>query len=421
MRKELLAPLAVLALGLAAAAGFFAASVVLSEGDGRETIGSRVVVQAPEENDTLAPPAVIRRAYAGLVLEERSGDDGVRIRRVVPGGPAADAGLEAGDIVTAIDGKAVDSVDDVRAALEDKSPGDEVTFTVRWDGQEEDVAVTLGARPSPGEPVPPTGVRPELMMRPYLGVELADITPELRRELDLAQDSGVVILEVDRDGPAYEAGLRRGDVIMQIGSQWVETAQETVLAILDHEPGDEVSLLIRRDTQELRVEVELGARPRLGLLPQMPSEGTEVWSWWRLGPLADLLPDLDLDRLNLEALFGRLVRTDIVLLDEDGQRVELHLAAGTLTSVSETEVRLAPNGGGAELRYAVTEKTRVLRNLLDRGVTDLRPGDRALVLTRGASDEALLIVSPRFALEGGLSAVPVPGMPHLILPFGGLY
>jgi membrane-associated protease RseP (regulator of RpoE activity) len=418
LRKELLAPLAVLALGLAAAGGFFAASAALSEGGGHKAGGSRVVVQEREENDQAAPPGVLRRAYAGVVLAEEPNGEGVRITQVIAGSPAEDAGLETGDVITAVDGRSVRSVNAVQTALGDKSPGDEVTFTVRRDNREEDIDVSLGEQA--GVFQMPSEVAPGQMMRPYLGVDLADITPELRRNLNLAQDRGVVILEVDSDGPAYPAGLRRGDVILQIGAQWVETAQEATAAILDHAPGDEVSLLIRRNAQELSVTARLASRPGTRSSVATPA-GQQPSQEWLRSLLSDLGLDPNLNLTNLQDLFGRFARADAVLLDQGGQPVELHVAAGTLASVSGTEVRLAPNGGGAELRYSVTEKTRVVRGLVEGEIGDLRPGDRALVLTRGASDEALLILSPSFALEGGLSAVPVPGVPQLILPFGGLY
>ena len=419
MKKELLVPLGVLALGLAAAGGFFAASAALSEGGGQKPGGSRVVVQEHEENDEAAPPAVVGRAFAGLVLEERRGGEGVRIRQVVPGGPADDAGLEAGDIITAVNGETVESVDDVRAALENKNPGDRVTFSVRRDNQEEEIDVTLGARA--GVMQIPSQAAPGRRMQAYLGVELADITPEVRRELGLLRDQGVAIVQVDSDGPAYDAGLRRGDVILQIGSQWVETAQGAVAAILDHEPGDEVSLLIQRNSQELRVDVSLGFGRVTGGGPVDAWVSQPLSLDWLRSLLSDLGLDPDAGVTNLQEIFERFVRADVVLLDKAGQPVELHVVAGTLAGVSDTDVRLSPNGGGAELRYSVTEKTRFVRGLVQGEVQDLRPGDRALVLTRSASNEALLVLSPSFALEGGLSAVPVPGVPQLILPFEGVY
>jgi S1-C subfamily serine protease len=260
LRKELLLPLAVLALALAAAGGFFAASAALGEGHVKRSVRVEVV---PCEPQIEAPG--LGRAFVGLVLVEEPDGGGVRVTQVISGSPADDAGLKKDDVITDVDGRSVTSVDDVRSALENKSPGDRVTFSVRRDGQDEEVTVTLGRR---AEALPEQPLLPGHMAQPYLGVRLADITPEMQKELGLARDHGVAIVEADTEGPAQKAGLRRGDVILMIGSQQVETAEEARNAILDHDPGDSVSVRVQRGSDELSIQVELGTRPGMG--PQMP-------------------------------------------------------------------------------------------------------------------------------------------------------
>jgi len=273
VRRELLLPLAVLALGLAAAGGFFAASALRSEGGEHESTRVQVV---PREPEIVVPR--LGRAFVGLLLAEEPNGDGVRITQVVPGSPADDAGLERDDVITAVDGRSVKTVDDVRGALEDKSPGDRVTFSVRQDGEEEEVAVTLGrlgeALPQhPLQPTPPGEGNRQRLGTPYLGVRLAYVTPEVQKELNLPGVGGVAVVEVDRGGPAYKAGLLRGDVILMIGAEWVQTVEEAQAAVLDHEPGESVSLLIRRGVEELHLEVELGTRPGM----DMPMEMAPEW------------------------------------------------------------------------------------------------------------------------------------------------
>jgi S1-C subfamily serine protease len=274
MRRELLLPLAVLALGLAAAGGFFAASAVRS--DGGEHKSTRVQV-VPREPEIVAPR--LGRAFVGLLLSDEPNGGGVRIARVVPGSAADDAGLKRDDVITAVDGQSVRSVDDVRGALEDKSPGDRVTFSVSRDGEEEEVAVTLGRLgellpQQPLQPTPPGEGNREHMGTAYLGVRLAYVTPEVQEELDLPGVGGVAVVEVERSGPAYKAGLLRGDVILMIGAEWVQTVEEAQAAILDHEPGESVPLLIRRGVKELHLDVELGTQPGM----DMPTEVPPEWS-----------------------------------------------------------------------------------------------------------------------------------------------
>jgi putative serine protease PepD len=86
-------------------------------------------------------------AYLGLQTSDTASGEGAQIAQATPGGPSADAGLQAGDVVVRVDGEDVHGADDVAAAIEDNKPGDKVDVTVRRGGSEQTVEVTLGQRP----------------------------------------------------------------------------------------------------------------------------------------------------------------------------------------------------------------------------------------------------------------------------------
>jgi len=88
----------------------------------------------------------VAHAYLGVQLADATGGAGVA--QVRGDGPAGDAGLRVGDVVTAIDGKPVSSADQLVGAVDGHKPGDEVTLKVRRDGRIRDVQVKLGTRPS---------------------------------------------------------------------------------------------------------------------------------------------------------------------------------------------------------------------------------------------------------------------------------
>jgi S1-C subfamily serine protease len=270
LRKELLLPLAVLALGLAAAGGFFAASAALGEGSDHETTR----VQAVPRQPLIVPPG-LGRAFVGLALSDEPNGAGVRIEQVISGSPADNAGLKQGDVITAVGGQSISTVNDVQNALENRNPGDRVIFTVRRDNQSDDVAVTLGRREQvPLQPTPPSGGNNPHLVAAYMGVSLADITPQIEKQLGLDRDHGVVIVEVEASGPAQKAGLQRGDVILMIGSQQVSSAADARAAILDYDPGDSVSVRVLRGSQDLSIPVELGTRPGVGTpMDMMPGRG----------------------------------------------------------------------------------------------------------------------------------------------------
>ena len=73
---------------------------------------------------------------------------GALISAVTADSPAAKAGLKAGDVITALDGKAVTKADDLTAAVTAHAPNDKVTVTVTRNGKSQQIDVTLGVRPS---------------------------------------------------------------------------------------------------------------------------------------------------------------------------------------------------------------------------------------------------------------------------------
>ena len=86
--------------------------------------------------------------YLGVELDDRrDGGQGAVITSVQDGTPAADAGVEAGDLVVAADGAAIDGATGLVAAIRDLQPGDSATITVVRDGARIDLTVTLADRP----------------------------------------------------------------------------------------------------------------------------------------------------------------------------------------------------------------------------------------------------------------------------------
>ena len=96
---------------------------------------------------------------------------------------------------------------------------------------------------------------------PYLGIQPAQVTPELEEAFELGTDSGVLVDEVVDGSPADEAGLERGDVIVRLDGSPIEFVEDIFSELREHEPGDEVTLTVLRDGERRQVEVTLGEAP----------------------------------------------------------------------------------------------------------------------------------------------------------------
>lgn len=95
------------------------------------------------------------------------------------------------------------------------------------------------------------------VIRPWLGVVLADVTPDLADDADLSRQSGVVITQVVEDSPAYEAGLQVRDVVTQFQGEEMTTASQLIKALWNYRVGDEVNVVYWRDGERKEAQISL--------------------------------------------------------------------------------------------------------------------------------------------------------------------
>lgn len=164
-----------------------------------------------------------------------SGDGGALVQQTVRGGPSAGK-IRAGDIVTAVDGKAVKTSKELRETIAGIKPGTAVKLSIFRDGKSAEETVTLGEQPTevtalaPGQRrAPAPGARsPEQVQ----GLELRSLTESLAKQhgLDNAE-TGAVVTNVQMGSLAFRAGLRTGDLITSINGVEVNSAEEAAKAM----------------------------------------------------------------------------------------------------------------------------------------------------------------------------------------------
>ena len=155
---------------------------------------------------------------------------GAIVAEVVPGSPAAKAGVQTGDVITAINGTKVVDGRRLRLAVADVRPGTEAKVQVLREGKTLDLAVKVGELPGKGGLS--AGNRGEgagTDEGTLNGVGVADLEPQLRREFNIpSRVQGVLVTEVEPTSKAAEAGLQPGDVIQEINQQPVRTADDAI-------------------------------------------------------------------------------------------------------------------------------------------------------------------------------------------------
>lgn len=196
---------------------------------------------------------------------------GVVVSGIDDEGPAARAGIEPGDVITAFDGRAVENRRDFMRELERRSPGDVVRLTVLRDSGEKRVEFELQERPREldrrrgpwtgilGNPTRPGRVRALSFGGPTLGVHTLELgNAAFAAYFGVEPGEGVLVTEVIEESGAAKAGIEGGDVILAVGERKVADVDALREALADYEEGDEVEISIRRKKRDRKVRVELG-------------------------------------------------------------------------------------------------------------------------------------------------------------------
>jgi serine protease Do len=199
----------------------------------------------------------VRRPYIGVQLQpltpdmagQFKADKGVVVNNVLDGSPAAKAGIKVYDVIVAVDGKPVTRSDEVVHGVQAHNVGQQVKITVLRDGAKHDLAMATAEAPEekPGKEAMLSGRGGGEVPGGKYGIKLADLTPDIARELGTNARKGAVVEAVEPGSAADHSGLSDGDVIVEIDRRPIGGA------------GEVVSVLKNGGTHLLRVEGQSGA------------------------------------------------------------------------------------------------------------------------------------------------------------------
>ena len=240
-------------------------SQILSGGAGGGNIGIAFSIpsnMAKSVMEQLIKDGKVRRGQLGiniqnvtdelaksLDLEARSG---VIVSNVRTGSAAEKAGIKRNDLIVAINGEKIEDSNVLRNKVASSLPGSEIKITVQRDGKQIELTATLDEAKLDGERLPGPGGNEDgpgpQNQGGKLGLSLEPVTPAAAKQLGLDGTEGVVVTDVDQDGPAAESGIARGDVILEINRKPVSSVAD-VRAALDGAGDRSVVLLVNRRGQ----------------------------------------------------------------------------------------------------------------------------------------------------------------------------
>jgi serine protease Do len=218
----------------------------------------------------------VTRGFVGVQVSDLSldllqafnlkpGTKGALVQSVVPRSPAEKAGLKAGDVVIQLNGAAVDSSGALTRGVALVPPGQTANLTVLRGGDQKQFSLKVAQRPE-DENALSRGDAPEAepegkdTAASKLGLALTPMTPEVQSQLGLEGDEGVVVTNVQPEGPADRAGLRRGDVILEMNRQPIRRLDEVKAILSKLKDNDLVLLRVRRGDQASFLTLRLGGK-----------------------------------------------------------------------------------------------------------------------------------------------------------------
>ncbi len=225
-------------------------TAIFSRTGGSVGIGFAIPVNMAKELLPQLKKGKVVRGWLGVMIQtitpelkdklDLKNEKGALVADVTSGGPADTAGIKRGDVIVMFDGKEIKEMKDLPYIVGSTPVGKEVTVEVIRKGRTERIQVKIGELEGEKE------AQVEVAEGPKLGLTVHELTPELARGYGLTETSGLVVVDVEGNSPASEAGIRPGDLIVEIDQVPVRDLDRFNKIISGYRDGDTVLFLVKR-------------------------------------------------------------------------------------------------------------------------------------------------------------------------------
>lgn len=242
-------------------------TAISSPSGGNVGIGFAIPINmAKHVMESLINDGTISRGYLAVIPQDITDDlakaldlkntEGALIGDVTKDGPADKAGIERGDIIISFNGVKVKDSSQLRNMVADLKPGTKVPVVVLRENKELELDVILGKRPETNQ-VTSGNTPEEYSSSEKLGLSVQNLTPDVAKQLGFEGSEGVLVANVDAGSPAYEAGLKRGDILLEANKTILKTTQDFEKVVSNLENENTLALLVARGKITFYVAIKL--------------------------------------------------------------------------------------------------------------------------------------------------------------------
>lgn len=179
---------------------------------------------------------------------------GALVADVTPGGPADKAGIKRGDVIVEFNGNTIKDMAELPKLVAITPPGTQSKLKFISNGNEKTAEIKLGELPE--EVAKASGGSGQEIER-NMGLVVQEINPQIQRRLQLEDSKGIIITNVQPGSIGWEAGLRRGDIILEVNREQISGLDEYRKAIDSIKKGDSALLLVKRDKNTVYVALKI--------------------------------------------------------------------------------------------------------------------------------------------------------------------
>ncbi len=235
-------------------------TAIFSRSGGNIGIGFAIPINMAKDILPQLKEGRVVRGWLGVMIQEVTPElkeklglsdvHGALVADVTSGGPAEKAGIKRGDVIVGFNGKEIKEMKELPFLVASSPVGSEAEVDIVRNGKRMTITVTLGKLTDEEEDAP-------VETRLELGMSLETLTPDKAAAMGLTGTEGVVVTQVAQGSPAAEAGVRPGDVIVEVDKTPVGNVENFEAAAARFNPGDTMLLLIKRRGATLFLTLKL--------------------------------------------------------------------------------------------------------------------------------------------------------------------